>query len=71
MTNHSIYRAEVTGIAESKLNAKMDNGEDWAIKFVLGSTNRGRMRGYGDAIEQNVNLKGEGIKLIIHEKNEK
>jgi hypothetical protein len=39
-------REQIVDIAESKLINKLNNDEDWAIKFILGSTNRGKRRGY-------------------------
>lgn len=47
-------REKIIDIAETKLVKKIQNEEDWAIKFVLSSTNRGRQRGYSErAIEFN------------------
>lgn len=47
-------RENIVDIAEAKLIQKLNNNEDWAIKFVLGSTNRGRRRGYeGNSIVVN------------------
>ena len=67
-------REQRVDIAEAKLDQKLDANEDWAIQFVLGKTNRGRMRGYGDKLDiehsGKVDVKA-GIQLIIHEKNEK
>jgi hypothetical protein len=39
-------REQIVDIAESKLINKLNSDEDWAIKFILGSTNRGKRRGY-------------------------
>lgn len=39
-------REVVVDIAEAKLIKKLNADEDWAIKFVLGNTNRGKQRGY-------------------------
>lgn len=44
-------RERIVDIAETKLFKKLNAEEDWAIKFVLGSTNRGRRRGYDKDIE--------------------
>jgi hypothetical protein len=39
-------RQKITDIAESKLISKLNDGEVWAIKYVLGSHVIGKSRGY-------------------------
>jgi hypothetical protein len=39
-------REEIIDIAESKLISKLNDGEVWAIKYVLGSHIIGKSRGY-------------------------
>ena len=64
-------------IAESKLMNKLNNDEDWAIKFILASTNRGRIRGFGDPTpninivdkQSNVQINIENVRELI-KKNE-
>lgn len=61
-------REGTVDIAESKLMNKLNNDEDWAIKFVLGSTNRGKRRGYSSEHSTVVNAElntGPTYKFII------
>ena len=57
-------RETIIDIAETKLIKKLNEEQDWAIKFILGSTNRGRKRGYGESdmnvlqVQQNVSKEG-------------
>src|SRR3990167_6226197 len=61
-------REQIVDIAESKLIGKLNDSQDWAIKFVLGSTNRGKRRGYNEGPNVVVNTgenTGPTYKFVI------
>lgn len=66
-------REKVVDIAESKLINKLKQDQDWAIKFVLGSTNRGKRRGYNEGPNVVVNTEtntGPTYKFVIEKPDE-
>lgn len=72
-------REAIVDLAESKLLGKIQKDEDWAIKFILGSTNRGITRGYNNNPniqvnqidkQQNIQINVETVRDLIKQNEE-
>ena len=58
-------RENIVDIAESKLIGKLNDDQDWAIKFILGSTNRGMQRGYSYRPEVQIIGKQSNVQINV------